>query len=169
MSARINVAKFKANVGAGIAAKMNLIRKLGNHAVHDQKPIPPRAALDALRELHHVMVWATFHRSANPQAVPLKAVFDSALARKAAPLTPAEVAQLAEKFKAQDEAHAKALAEKDELACNQLRRARRRGWERSSWRPLPLMPLGLWAGGKTVDSARPATMPMIQYTHWRSR
>jgi type I restriction enzyme, R subunit len=32
LSARINVAKFKANVGAGIAAKMNLIRKLGNHA-----------------------------------------------------------------------------------------------------------------------------------------
>jgi type I restriction enzyme, R subunit len=153
LSARINVAKFKANVGAGIAAKMNLIRKLGNHAVHDQKPIPPRAALDALGELHRVMVWATFHRSANPQAVPLKAVFDSALARKAAPLTPAEVAQLAEKFKAQDEAHAKALAEKDELACNQLRRARRRGWERSSWRPLPLIPLACGRAG------RPSTAP----------
>ena len=57
---------FKAKVGAGIATKLNLIRKLGNHAVHDQKPIPPRAALDALRELHHVMVWAAFHHSANP-------------------------------------------------------------------------------------------------------
>jgi hypothetical protein len=99
------------------------------------------------------MVWATFHRSANPQAVPLKAVFDSALARKAAPLTPAEVAQLAEKFKAQDEAHAKALAEKDELACNQLRRARRRGWERSSSRPLPLIPLACGRAG------RPSTAP----------
>jgi len=31
LSARIDVATFKAN-GAGIAAKMNLIRKLGNHA-----------------------------------------------------------------------------------------------------------------------------------------
>jgi type I restriction enzyme, R subunit len=117
LSARINDAKFKVKVGAGIAAKLNLIRKLGNHAVHDQKPIPPRAALDALRELHHVMVWAAFHYSANPQAVPLKAVFDPALAKKAAPLTRAEVAQLAEKFTAQDEAHAKALAEKDELAA----------------------------------------------------
>src|SRR6516225_7007617 len=76
LSARINDAKFKAKVGGGIAAKLNLIRKLGNHAVHDQKPIPPRAALDALRELHHVMVWAAFHYSANPQAVPLKAAFD---------------------------------------------------------------------------------------------
>lgn len=117
LSARINDAQFKAEVGAGIAAKLNLIRKLGNFAVHDQKPIPPRAALDALRELHHVMVWAAFHYSANPQAVPLKAVFDPASAKKAAPLTRAEVAQLAAKFAAQDEAHAKALAEKDEMAA----------------------------------------------------
>ncbi|WP_410969658.1 DUF4145 domain-containing protein, partial [Salmonella sp. SAL4450] len=73
LSARINDAKFKAKIGDGIAAKLNLIRKLGNHAVHDQKPIPSRAALDALRELHHVMVWAAFHYSANPNAVPLKA------------------------------------------------------------------------------------------------
>lgn len=117
LSARINDARFKTKVGAGIAAKLNLIRKLGNHAVHDQKPIPPRVALDALRELHHAMVWAAFHYSTNPNAVPLKAVFDPALAKNAAPLTRAEVAQLAEKFRAQDEAHAKALAEKDELAA----------------------------------------------------
>lgn len=117
LSARINDARFKAKVGAGIATKLNLIRKLGNHAVHDQKPIPPRAALDALRELHHVMVWAAFHHSTNPQAVPLKAEFDPALAQKAAPLTRAEVAELAKKFEQQDEAHAKALAEKDELAA----------------------------------------------------
>jgi type I restriction enzyme R subunit len=116
LSARINDAKFKSKTGAGIAAKLNLIRKLGNHAVHDQKPIPSRAALDALRELHHVMVWAAFHYSTNPEAAPLKAAFDPALAKKAAPLTRVEVAQLAEKFQAQDEAHARALAEKDELA-----------------------------------------------------
>jgi len=117
LSARINDPKFKAKTGMGIAAKLNLIRKLGNHAVHDHKPIPPRAALDALRELHHVMVWAAFHYSANPQAVPLKAVFDPASAKRAAPLSREEVAQLAKKFQEQDEAHAKALAEKDELAA----------------------------------------------------
>src|SRR6516165_9947949 len=46
LSARINDAKFKATTGAGITAKLNLIRKLGNHAAHDQKPITSRAALD---------------------------------------------------------------------------------------------------------------------------
>jgi type I restriction enzyme R subunit len=74
-------------------------------------------ALDALRELHHVMVWAAFHHSAKPQAAPLKAAFDPGLAAKAAPLTRTEVAALAARFQAQDEAHAKALAEKDELAA----------------------------------------------------
>lgn len=117
LAARINDAGFKAKVGVGNATKMNLIRKLGNHAVHDQKPIPPRAALDALRELHHVMVWAAFHHSSQPQAVPLKAVFEPALAKKAAPLTREEVAQLAQKFAQQDETHAKALAAKDEAVA----------------------------------------------------
>ena len=117
LSARINDAGFKAKAGMGIATKLNLIRKLGNHAVHDQKPIPPRAALDALRELHHVMVWAAFHYSAQPQAVPMKSVFDPALAKKAAPLTRDEVAALAQKFAAQDAAHAKALAAKDEAVA----------------------------------------------------
>ncbi len=84
LSVRINDAGFKARVGMGIATKLNLIRKLGNTAVHDQKPIPPRAALDALRELHHIMVWAAFHYSANPQAVPMKSVFDPDLAKRAA-------------------------------------------------------------------------------------
>ena len=118
LAARINDAGFKAKVGVGIATKLNLIRKLGNTAAHEKTPIPPRAALDALRELHHVMVWAAFHHSANPAAAPMKSVFDPALAKKAAPLTRDEVAQLAKRFAAQDEAHAQALAEKDDLAAS---------------------------------------------------
>ncbi|OHV05119.1 DEAD/DEAH box helicase family protein [Mycobacterium talmoniae] len=117
LSARINEPKFRSKTGMGIAQKLNLIRKLGNIAVHEPKPIPPRAALDTLKELHHVMLWAAFHYSTNPQAVPLKAVFDPALAAKAAPLSRDEVAKLAARFKAQDDAHAKALQEKDDLAA----------------------------------------------------
>src|SRR5690349_24834542 len=45
LAAKINDAKFKSKVGLGIATKLNLIRKLGNTAVHDAQPIPPRAAL----------------------------------------------------------------------------------------------------------------------------
>jgi type I restriction enzyme, R subunit len=119
LAAKINDAKFKSKVGVGIATKLNLIRKLGNHAVHDTQPIAPRAALDALRELHHLMLWAAFRYSVDPRAVPMKATFDSTLAAKAAPLTRQEVAKLAAKFATQDEAHAKALAKKDEIAAAQ--------------------------------------------------
>ena len=119
LAAKINDPKFKSKVGVGIATKLNLIRKLGNTAVHDAQPISPRAALDALRELHHVMLWAAFRYSTKPQAVPMKSAFDLKIAAQAAPLTRQEVAQLAAKFAAQDEAHAKTLAEKDELAAAQ--------------------------------------------------
>ena len=117
LSARINDAAFKAETGVGISQKLNLIRKLGNTAVHDQKLISPDAALSVLRELHHVMVWAAFRYSTNPQAVPTQAQFDPALAANAAPLSREEVVRLAAKFKAQDEVHAKELAEKDERAA----------------------------------------------------
>jgi type I restriction enzyme, R subunit len=117
LAAKINDSKFQSKTGVGIANKLNLIRKLGNVAVHESKQIPQRAAIDALKELHHVVLWAAFRYSTDPQSVPMKAVFDPALAAKAAPLSREEIAKLAEKFKAQDDAHAKALAEKDELAA----------------------------------------------------
>lgn len=117
LAARINDPAIKAKTGVGIGQKLNLIRKLGNTAVHDRTPIPSHAALSVLRELHHVVVWAAFRYSADPQAVPTQARFDPALAAKAAPLTRQEVVRLAAKFAAQDEAHATALAEKDELAA----------------------------------------------------
>jgi len=119
LSARINDAAFKATAGLAISQKLNVIRKLGNTAVHDHRPIAPHAALAVLRELHHVMVWAAFRYSTNPQAVPTGAQFDPTLTAKAAPLSRAELVKLAEKFRAQDEAHRQALAEKDELAAAQ--------------------------------------------------
>lgn len=118
LAARIADAAFRAKVGIGIANKLTLIRKVGNKAVHELAPIPPAAALQVLRELHHVVVWTAFHYSPNPQAVPTSAQFDPELAAKAAPLSREDLVKLAAKFKAQDEAHAKALAEKDELAAS---------------------------------------------------
>lgn len=76
LSARINDAAFKAKVGTGIIAKLNLIRKVGNNAVHQTQPIPPSAALQALRDLHHVMLWASFNFSPSPAAAPMQAQFE---------------------------------------------------------------------------------------------
>ncbi|KNX38272.1 DEAD/DEAH box helicase family protein [Luteipulveratus halotolerans] len=117
IAARIDAAEFKRVTGNGINKKLNLIRRLGNSAVHDTKAIPLPVALSVLRELHHVMVWAAFNHSPAPQAVPTAEQFDPKRAAQSAPLSHAEVVALAQKMKAQDDAHAKALAEKDELAA----------------------------------------------------
>ena len=117
LAARVNDAAFKAEVGVGIVQKLNLIRRLGNTAAHESRPIQPQTALQVLRELFHVVVFAAYHYSADPEGVPTARQFDPALAAKRAPLSRQELAQLAAKFKAQDEAHAKALAERDDLAA----------------------------------------------------
>lgn len=117
LAARINDAGFKAKVGVGITQKLNLIRKWGNAAAHEGKPIPPPVALQVLRELFHVVVFAAFRYTTDPQGVPTGTQFDPKLAASAAPLSRQELVQLAAKFKAQDEALAKALAEKEDLAA----------------------------------------------------
>ncbi|MCF6743536.1 DUF4145 domain-containing protein [Blastococcus sp. KM273128] len=117
LSARINEAAFQRRVGVGIGQKLNLIRKLGNRAVHDVQSIPARAAADVLRELHHVVVWTAFRYSTNPASVPTGAVFDPKLAGSQAPLNRADVVKLAEKFRQQDENNARALKERDDLAA----------------------------------------------------
>ncbi len=117
LAARINDPGFKARVGVGIAQKLNLIRRVGNAAAHEGSPIQPQTALQVLRELFHVVVFAAFRYSTKPEQVPTQKQFNPALAAKLAPLPPEELAKLAAKFKAQDEAHAKQLAEREELAA----------------------------------------------------
>ncbi|MEX1909441.1 DEAD/DEAH box helicase family protein [Janibacter sp. Y6] len=117
LAARTNDPAFKATTGPAITQKLNLIRKLGNAAVHDTVDIPPHAALTSLRELHHVVVWAAFRYSTVPDAVPTGTEFDPAVAQRLAPLSRDELVQLAAKVRAEDEAHAAALEAKDELAA----------------------------------------------------
>ncbi len=117
LAAKINDPAFKAKVGVGITAKLNLIRKVGNTAAHEDRPIQAQTALQVLRELFHVVVFTAYRYSTDPQDVPTGSQFDPALAAKLAPLSRQELARLAAQFKAQDEAHARALAERDDLAA----------------------------------------------------
>ena len=114
LAAKINDAAFKTKVPHEISQKLTAIRRVANTAVHENRQIRPDVSLAVLRELFHVVVWVSYHHSASPSVVPLQAQFDPKLAAKAAPLTRDEVAQLAAKFKEQDDAHAQALAEKDD-------------------------------------------------------
>ncbi|MCK8467821.1 DEAD/DEAH box helicase family protein [Microbacterium sp. KSW4-16] len=114
LSAKINDAAFKSRVPAMIAQKLNAIRRLSNTAVHDTRQIGPDVSLAILRELFSIVVWVSYHHSARPGVVPLQAPFDPKLASSAAPLSREDVARLAEKFRQQDEAHARVLAERDD-------------------------------------------------------
>ncbi|WES63681.1 DEAD/DEAH box helicase family protein [Microbacter sp. GSS18] len=114
LAARISDAGFKTKVPAGITQKLTSIRRIANTAVHENRQVGADVALMVLRELFHVVVWASYHHSPQPAVVPLQAQFDPSLAAKAAPLSREDIARLAAKFKEQDEAHARALAAKDE-------------------------------------------------------
>ncbi len=70
-----------------------------------------------LRELFHTLVFVAFRYTTDPQGVPTSKQFDPSLAAKLAPLSRSELATLAVKFRVQDEAHAKVLATRDDLAA----------------------------------------------------
>jgi type I restriction enzyme R subunit len=114
LAARTNDAAFISKVGTGISTKLNLIRRIANTAVHSDRPIRRDAAVPVLKELFHVMVWASLHHSPRPDLAPTGRQFDPALASRAAPLSREELVKLATTVKAQDEAHARELAERDE-------------------------------------------------------
>lgn len=54
LSAYLFEPSFKALVGPGLHAKMDVIRKQGNNAVHSARPIAPQDAAAVLRELFQV-------------------------------------------------------------------------------------------------------------------
>ena len=57
LSAMLFEPSFQAVVDKRIRAKMDFIRRQGNAAVHDQRPIKTEAAVGAVRELFHIMFW----------------------------------------------------------------------------------------------------------------
>ncbi len=61
LSAFLFEPSFQQLVGPAVHAKMDVIRRLGNQAVHHARPVPPQEALAALRELFHVAFWLAQH------------------------------------------------------------------------------------------------------------
>ncbi len=90
---RINDAAFGAEVGHGITRKLNLIRRVGNQAVHEHRRIAPQTALTVLRELFDVAIFVSYRYSSHPEVVPTQARFDPDLAKSRAPLSRTEVAR----------------------------------------------------------------------------
>lgn len=111
LSARINDSEFKSVAGHVIHQKLNLIRNLGNTAVHKDTSVDANASAKALNELYLIVIWASFNYSRVPNDVPVGTQFDPELARRSAPLSPKELTTLVEKFRAQDTELAQAKSE----------------------------------------------------------
>lgn len=57
LSSKIFADEFKNNMPPGVFTKVNYIRKLGNQAVHTQKPISTVDSVQVVRELFHFLYW----------------------------------------------------------------------------------------------------------------
>ncbi len=65
LSAFLFEPSFKVLVGPALHAKMELIRKQGNNAVHSTRPVSTQDALAVLRELFQVAFWLARHYGRN--------------------------------------------------------------------------------------------------------
>ncbi len=71
LAALLHEPSFTQNVPPAIYTKAQLLRRLGNVAVHSRQAIPPESAMSAAVELHHVLYWlARTYTRGNNRAIP---------------------------------------------------------------------------------------------------
>jgi type I restriction enzyme, R subunit len=70
LSAMLFEPSFQSVVDKRIRTKMDYIRRLGNTAAHDRRPIKREAAIGVVRELFHVLFWLARTYALDPDTVP---------------------------------------------------------------------------------------------------
>lgn len=70
LSALLFEPSFQAAVDKRVRIKMDFIRRQGNAAVHDQRPIKAEAAIGVVKELFHVLYWVARTSVREPAALP---------------------------------------------------------------------------------------------------
>jgi type I restriction enzyme, R subunit len=106
LNARLFEPSFKTLLGNALHRKCDLIRKLGNLAVHSTKPIVVKDALVAVGELFHICYWLGRNYGRTPAAKPdPTATFNAELLPKISPVPAQTISQI--------QALAQQLADKD--------------------------------------------------------
>ncbi|MEU3774804.1 DEAD/DEAH box helicase family protein [Streptomyces sp. NPDC032472] len=106
LAAHLHDASFKRLVGPAVATKMDLVRRLGNAAVHRSAPVLPATALSALRELFHSLYWVARTYAVRPEVRPASALdFDTGVVPR--PLSPQARLKKQAELKAEAEADAR--------------------------------------------------------------
>lgn len=125
LNALTNQREFKDIVGTAIGNKLDLIRKMGNRAVHDKQNPSPLASRQAVTELFHVCYWLARTYTLDPTNLPPEGLrFDPELLKPRLkpgqpapkPQTAEQLAKLGEELAAMDAALAEAKAESASLA-----------------------------------------------------
>ena len=71
LAALLHEASFRNNVPHAVYTKAQLLRKLGNAAVHNNRQVTAQTALSATVELHHVLYWlARTYTEGDVEALP---------------------------------------------------------------------------------------------------
>ena len=93
LSALIHEPSFRNTLGAAVFAKAQVLKELGNQAVHSYKPVRQFDALTAAKELFHLTFWMarTYARGAKPAAAQ---VFNADLVPKGTLVSPQTQEQL---------------------------------------------------------------------------
>lgn len=95
LSAFLFEPSFKALVGPALHAKLDIIRRLGNSAVHSGKPIRSDDAIASVRELFHFCYWLGRNYGLRPSDKPAANLkFDSTQLPKTSPIPAQTQAQL---------------------------------------------------------------------------
>lgn len=114
LSGRIHNPDFMRHVDRVIISKLDIIRRNGNAAAHEDNPnVNSQTALTIVRELFHVVIWAGYNMTAHYDKVPVAAQFDSALVKQSMALNPVQFKMLLRRTKQERDEHARAIAERD--------------------------------------------------------
>src|SRR5690625_2193630 len=109
LAAKVHDPQFRELSPQAIVQKLDLIRKIGNRAVHGEQPPRPDVAMHVVRDLHHVLIWAAQRFSTTPDTVPVSAPYDPQLAARRQPMRHAELRQLAVKVQQEQEDYRRQL------------------------------------------------------------
>lgn len=113
LAARVHDAQFRELSTQGITQKLDLIRKVGNTAVHGDQAPRPDVALHVVRDLHHVLIWAAQRFSSTPDGVPVNAEFDPQLAARRQPMRVEQLRELAVKVQKEQADYRRQLEESE--------------------------------------------------------
>lgn len=109
VAARVHDPQFRDLSPQGIIQKLDLIRKVGNRAVHGEQAPRPDVAMHVVRDLHHVLIWAAQRFSTTPDTVPVNEAFDPQLATRRQPMRHDELRKLAVRVQQEQEDYRRQL------------------------------------------------------------